>query len=80
MDELGASRITVQRRASSSDSWESVKNYYPSSYSQMIDYDQATHAACVSYTGTAGYEYRAYVEFYAKSGSGTGYTGAYAYF
>lgn len=80
MDELGASAITVQRRASSSDSWQSVKTYYPSTYTQMIDYDQVTHSACVTYTGASGYEYRAYVELYAKNSNGTGYTGAYAYF
>lgn len=80
MDELGSSAIIVQRRASSSDAWENMKTFYPSSYAQMIDYDQVTHAACVRYTGTSGYEYRAYVEFYAKNSSGSGYTGAYAYF
>lgn len=80
MNELGSSMITVQRRASSSDPWENMKTFYPSSYTQMIDYNQVTHAACVSYTGTSGYEYRAYVELYAKNSSGTGYTGAYAYF
>lgn len=81
MDELGASMIIVQRRASSSDSWQNVKTYYPSSYAQMIDYDQVTHAASVTYYGTSGYQYRAYVELYAKNSAGNvGYMPEYAYF
>lgn len=80
MDEIGASVIIVQRRASSSDPWEDMKTYYPSSYKNMIDYDQVTHSATVRYTGTSGYEYRAYVELYAKNSDGTGYMPEYAYF
>lgn len=80
MDELGSSMIIVQRRASSSDPWENAKTFYPSTYTNMIDYNQATHASSVTYTGTSGYEYRAYVEFYAKNSNGTAYAGAYAYF
>lgn len=80
MDELGASAIIVQRRASANDPWENMKTYYPSVYSQMIDYNQATHTGSVTYTGTSGYEYRAYVELYAKNSSGTGYMPEYAYF
>lgn len=80
MDELGASMIIVQRRASSSDEWENDRYYYPSTYTQMIDYNQATHAAVVTYTGSDDYEYRAYVELYAKKGTGTAYMPAYAYF
>lgn len=80
MDELGSSMIIVQRRASSSDDWENDRYYYPDTYTQMIDYDQTTHAACVTYTGSADYEYRAYIELYAKKGTGTAYMPAYAYF
>lgn len=80
MDELGSSMIIVQRRASSSDEWENDRYYYPSTYTQMIDYDQITHAACVTYTGSDDYEYRAYVELYAKKGTGTAYMPEYAYF
>ena len=80
MDELGASVIIVQRRASEDDSWENMKTYYPSTYTQMIDYDQVTHVASVTYYRTSGYEYRAYVELYAKNSSGVGYMPAYAYF
>lgn len=80
MDELGSSMIIVQRRASSSDDWENDRYYYPSTYTQMIDYDQITHAACVTYTGSPDYEYRAYVELYAKKGTGTAYMPEYAYF
>ena len=80
MDELGASVIIVQRRASSSDPWQNVKTFYPSTYTNMIDYNQVTHSSNVTYTGTSGYEYRAYVELYAKDGSDVGYMPEYAYF
>ena len=79
MDELGASVIIIQRRASESDPWQPVSYYYPSSYPQMIDYGQGTHAASVRFYGSAGYEYRAYVELYAKNSRGEGYMPAYAY-
>lgn len=79
MDELGASVIIIQRRASESDPWKPVSYYYPSSYPQMIDYGQGTHAASVRFYGSAGYEYRAFVELYAKDSSGEGYMPAYAY-
>ena len=36
-----------------------------------------THAAGVSYVGTPGYYYRAYIELYAKKGVNTGYLGRY---
>ena len=80
MDELGASVIIVQRYDADSDSWVSVRSFYPSTYRQMIDYDQVTHAASVTYTGASGFEYRAYVELYAKNSSGEGYMPEYAYF
>ena len=79
MDELGASAITVQRRASENDPWESVKTYYSSTYTNLIDYDQATHSAYVTYYGTSGYEYRAYIQLHAKNDSGEAWYPRYAY-
>ena len=80
MDELGASVIIVQRYDADTDSWISVRSFYPSTYRQLIDYNQGTHAASVTYTGASGFEYRAYVELYAKNSSGVGYMPEYAYF
>ena len=71
MDELGVKTIYVQRSSDRS-SWTTVKTYSKANYSQMIDEDTVIHADCVTYTGTAGYYYRAKVVFYAKNSSGTG--------
>lgn len=71
MDELGASVIKVQRSTDKSD-WETVKTYYASDYSQMLDEDSHTHAACVTYSSySSSYYYRAKVELYAKDSSGS---------
>ena len=39
-------------------------------YSQMIDTNTTLHGACVPYTATSGYSYRAIVTLYAKNSSG----------
>ena len=70
MDELGTSTIEVQR-SSDNVNWTTMKTYTKSSYSQMICEDTCAHADYVTYYGTSGYYYRAYVVFYAKKGSGT---------
>ena len=71
MDELGTSIIKVQR-SSDGTNWTTMKTYTKESYSQMIETDTGVHAACVTYTRTAGYYYRAHVTFYAKNSLGTG--------
>lgn len=71
MTQLGVSQIKVQRSADKS-TWETMKTYTPDSYSQMLCSNTGTHASCVTYAGTPGYYYRAYVTFYAKNSSGTG--------
>lgn len=71
MDELGASEIKIQR-SSDNQNWTTMKTYTKDSYSNLICDDTMTHAACVSYTGTAGYYYRAKITLYAKNSSGTG--------
>lgn len=76
MDELGASVIKVQRSSDGSN-WYTARTYTKEMYPQMICEDTGTHAACVSYTMEPGFYYRAYVEFYAKNGSGTGYASYY---
>lgn len=76
-DELGASEIIVQR-SSDGVNWESIKTYTPTRYSQMIAYDVTFHAGYVVHAGTQGYYYRAYVTYYAKNSTGTGYMYEYS--
>ena len=71
MDELGTSTIKIQR-SSDRTNWTTMKTFSKDSYSQMIDEDTVWHGDCVTYTGTAGYYYRAKVTFYAKNDSGIG--------
>ena len=71
MDELGVKTIKVQR-SSDRTNWTTMRTYSKTDYSQMIDENSTVHADYVTYTGTAGYYYRAYVVFYAKNDSGTG--------
>lgn len=71
MTELGASIIKVQR-SSDGANWTTMKTFYKEDYSQMICTNTVCHAAYVTYTGTRGYYYRAYIELYAKNSSGTG--------
>lgn len=80
MDELGFAVIKVQRRlAGSDDAWETRKTFTKEDYPHLIDYDQATHATSVTYGGLPAYEYRAYLELYAKKGLNKAIYGRYAY-
>lgn len=80
MEEVGANFIKIQCRASENEEWETVEKFTKADYPNLIDYNQTTHAATVSYTGTSGYEYRAYIELYAKNSNGKAYYPKYAYF
>lgn len=71
MDELGVSCIEIQRSRNGS-SWITVETFYPEDHPQMIYENEYFVYDCVSYTGTPGFFYRAYVTFYAKKGTGTG--------
>ena len=71
MDEIGASKITVQRSADG-ETWQNMFSYLPEYYPQMIAYNTGSHGACVPYHGTAGYYYRGVVTFYAKNSEGSG--------
>jgi hypothetical protein len=72
MDELGASTIKVQY-SSDKKNWTTAKTFTKANYSSMIETDAATFASALECTVPSGYYYRAYVAFYAKNGSGTGY-------
>lgn len=71
MDVLGVSTIKVQRSSDKS-TWTTMKTFSKSNYSQMTDDNTVAHDDCVTYTGTAGYYYRAKVVFYAENSSGVG--------
>lgn len=71
MDVLGVRYIKLQRSTDRTN-WTTVKTYDKADYSQMTCTNTAAHADCVTYSGSSGYYYRAYVEFYAKVGNGTG--------
>lgn len=72
MDELGASTIKVQR-SSDGTNWSTVKTFTKDVYTQMKYTNTVMHATTLYCTKTSGYYYRAYVEFYAKNSTGTGY-------
>ena len=74
--EIGVSKIELERSSNGS-SWSTVKTFYPEDYPQMICYNTGIAYDCVTYTGSYGYYYRAYVTFYAKNSRGTG--NAYQY-
>ena len=69
LDELGANQIKVQR-STDGVNWTTVKTYTKADYPNLVAYNTGEHGSYVTYSGaTSGYLYRAYVEFYAKSGS-----------
>lgn len=70
MDELGTSVIKVQRSSDGS-TWTDMKTYTKESYPSMTDTNTGHHGGYVTYSGSAGYYYRAYVKFYAKKGTGS---------
>lgn len=72
MDEIGVSYIQLQVSSDNS-SWSPLASYYKSSNSDMYAENTSVHADHITYTGTTNMYYRAYVEFYAKDDTGTGY-------
>jgi len=81
MTELGVDSIEIER-SSDGVNWTVVKTYDRDDYSNLIATNTAYHGGHVTYSNRqSGYQYRAYVDFYAKNSSGgRGYYGAYAYF
>ena len=71
MDVIGAKTIKIQRSSDGSN-WTTVKTFTMDSYSHLVYNNTAGHTAGVSYTGSSGYYYRAYVELYAKKGVNVG--------
>lgn len=71
MDELGVSSIKIQR-SSDLENWTSVKTFQKEYYPELICSDTSYHDGYVTYAGTSGYYYRAYITFYAKNSDGNG--------
>lgn len=80
MDKLGVDYIDIER-SSDGRNWSVVKTYDSSDYSNLMTANTVYHSGHVTYSNKqSGYQYRAYIEFYAKEGNGIGSHGAYAYF
>lgn len=70
MDEIGVLSIRLYE-SSDNQNWTRVKTYSHENYSSMLAYDDWSHISYVSYQGTAGKYYKAYVCIWAgKDGSG----------
>lgn len=71
MDELGASVIKIQKSADN-ENWTTMITYTKENNSSLICENTGTHMEHVTYTGVAGYYYRAYIKLYAKKGDDIG--------
>jgi len=70
MDEIGTLSIFLYE-SSDKTNWTRVKTYLHEDYSSMLAEDDWVHSSYVSYSGTAGKYYKAYVCIWAgKNGSG----------
>lgn len=47
-----------------------MKTYTKESYTNLVASNTVAHSSYITYTGTSGYYYRAYILFYAKKGTG----------
>ena len=65
MDKIGAKEIKIQR-SSDNENWTTMATYTMDDHSSLICENTISHAACVTYTGSRGYYYRAYIKLYAK--------------
>ena len=70
MDEIGTLSIYLYESSDNS-TWTWVETFQHEHYSSMLAYDDWCHTSCVSYQGTAGKYYKAYVCIWAgKNGDG----------
>lgn len=81
MTELGAKYIDIER-SSDGVNWYVVKTYDRDDYSNLIKYNTSNHTSYVVFNDMEpGYQYRMYVQLYAKDSSGNqGVSGKYGYF
>ena len=78
MDELGVCEIVLQR-STDGENWSKVLTYTPEGHPQMICKNTGCHGDCVYYMGSSGWQYRAFVTYYAKNSEGYGKHYVYAY-
>lgn len=70
MDDVGALRIEIYESSDNS-TWTYKKTFSHTSYSNMLKQDAICHMDCVTYQGTVGKYYKAYVCIWAgKDGGG----------
>ena len=70
MDEIGVLSVILYESKDNT-TWTRVKTYSHENYSSMLIEDDFVHSSYVSYNGTAGRYYKAYVCIWAgKNGSG----------
>ena len=70
MDEIGVLSIMLYESTNQS-TWTRVKTYSHENYASMLEENDYYHCSYVSYQGTAGKYYKAYVCIWAgKDGSG----------
>lgn len=75
VNEAGAKKVVIYE-SSDNETWTSKKTFYSSTTSGMITYGVQSATSSVTYSGTAGYYYKADVTVYAGT-SGTGDTDTY---
>ena len=79
MDKLGVEYIDIERSSDGSN-WTVVKTYDSDDYPSLMATNTFSHSGHVTYNNKqSGYQYRAYVKFYAKEGVNSGVLYAYAY-
>lgn len=71
MDKVGAKEIKIQR-STDNENWTTVATFSMNDYySTLISENIGYHVACVNYTGTRGYYYRAFYRLHAEDETGT---------
>lgn len=79
MDKLGVDYIHILRSSDGSN-WTVVKTYDSDDYPSLMATNTYSHSGHITYTNKqSGYQYKAFVQFYAKEGVNSGVLGAYAY-
>ena len=75
---IGAKTIQIQESTDAGASWSSVCTYSSSTYTSMLGSGYSYDATPVTYSGTAGRMYRAFVTCYAADSSGSDTTTCYS--
>lgn len=70
LDQIGSPNIRIQRSPDGV-TWTTMRTYAYSTYSNMMANNKLDHGSYVTYYGTTGYYYRAYVTIQGTKGSST---------